>query len=52
MSRLVSAEEAAAFEDVAEAARLVLRFGDAPSRDAFRAAIAALPKPEPMKERT
>jgi hypothetical protein len=46
------ADEAAAFEDVAEAARLVLRFGDAPSRDALRAAIAALPKPEPMKERT
>lgn len=37
------ADEAVAFEDVAEAARLLLKFGDADSRDALRAALAKLP---------
>jgi hypothetical protein len=37
------ADEAAAFDDVAEAARLLLKFGDADSRDALRAALAKLP---------
>lgn len=37
------ADEAAAFEDVGEAARLLLKFGDADSRDALRAALARLP---------
>lgn len=37
------ADEAAAFEDVAEAARLLLKFGDADSRDALRTALAKLP---------
>lgn len=37
------ADEMAAFEDLAEAARLVLRFGDADSRDALRAALDKLP---------
>ena len=37
------ADEAAAFEDVGEAARLLLKFGDADSRDALRAALSRLP---------
>lgn len=37
------ADEAAAFEDVAVAARLLLKFGDSDSRDALRAALAKLP---------
>ena len=37
------ADESAAFEDVGEAARLLLKFGDADSRDALRAALARLP---------
>lgn len=37
------ADEAAAFEDVGEAARLLLKFGDADSRDALREALGRLP---------
>jgi hypothetical protein len=37
------ADEAAAFDDVAEAARLLLKFGDADSRDALREALDRLP---------
>lgn len=37
------ADEVAAFEDVGEAARLLLKFGDADSRDALRAALLKLP---------
>lgn len=37
------ADEAAAYEDVVEAARHVLKFGDAESRDALRDALEQLP---------